>query len=66
MRGIVDGLAGLGLGKVGESDLAADAGLLLIPVSESSLTGDRLLRMERRRKKRSKSESGECVKFCEA
>jgi len=44
VRCVVDGLVGLGLGKVGESDLAADAGLLLIPVGEGGLAGDGLLR----------------------
>ena len=40
VRGVVDGLVGLGLGKVGESDLAADAGLLLVPVGEGGLAGE--------------------------
>jgi hypothetical protein len=44
VRCVVDGLVGLGLGKIGESDLAADAGLLLVPVGEGGLTGDGLLR----------------------
>jgi hypothetical protein len=43
VRGVVDGLVGLGLGKVGESDLAAHARLFLIPVSESGLPCDDLL-----------------------
>ena len=43
MRSIVDSLLGLGLGQVGESDLAADARLLLIPVGEGGLTCDDLL-----------------------
>ena len=62
---VVDGLVGLGSGQIGESDLAADARLLLVPVGERGLTGDHLLRMERIRKKRRKSESGECVELCE-
>jgi hypothetical protein len=40
MRRVVDGLIGLGLGQVGERDLAADAGLLLVPIGECGLTGD--------------------------
>ena len=51
MGRVVDGLIGLGLGQVGESDLAADAGLLLIPIGERGLAGDGLLRRQRRRKK---------------
>jgi hypothetical protein len=43
VRCVVDGLVGLGLGKVGESDLAVDARLLLIPVSEGGLPCDDLL-----------------------
>ena len=44
MRGIVDSFIGIGFRQVGESDLAANARLLLIPVSECGLTGDGLLR----------------------
>ena len=62
---LFDSLVRLGLGQVGESDLAANAGLLLVPVGEGGLAGDRLLRMERRRKKRGKSESGQCLELCE-
>ena len=48
---IVDCLIGVGFGEVGERDLAANARLLLIPVSESGLTGDGLLCGCRGRKK---------------
>ena len=44
VRCVVDRLVGLGLGQVGQSDLAADAGLLLVPVGECGLAGDGLLR----------------------
>ena len=37
---VVDGLGGVGLGQVGERDLAANAGLLLVPIGEGSLAGD--------------------------
>ncbi len=36
VRRVVDGLVGLGRGEVGEGDLAANAGLLLIPVGEGA------------------------------
>ena len=44
VRRVVHRLRGIGLGQVGESDLAANAGLLLAPIGECSLAGDGLLR----------------------
>jgi hypothetical protein len=40
--------------------------LLLRVVGEGGLTGDRLLGMERRRKKRGEGEKEQCVELCEA
>jgi hypothetical protein len=65
MRRVVNGLLRLRVWQIGNCDLATDARLLLIPVREGGLTGDRLLRMERIRKKGGKGESGECVELCE-
>jgi hypothetical protein len=48
----------LGLWQVGQGDLSPDARLLLRVVGEGGLTSDRLLGMERRRKKRSKGKGG--------
>ena len=65
MRRVVNGLLRLWLWQIGDSNLATDARLLLIPVRERGLTGNRLLRIERIRKKGGKGESGEGVELCE-
>jgi hypothetical protein len=51
MRCVVDGLVGLGLRKVGNSDFASNAGLLLAPIGKGCLAGDGLLRRKGCRKK---------------
>jgi hypothetical protein len=51
MRCVVNGLFGLGLRQVGESDFTSNAGLLLVPISKCCLAGDGLLRRQRRGKK---------------
>src|SRR5271168_4557971 len=48
---VVDGLGGLGLGQIGDGDLAADAGLLLVVAGEGGFAGDGLLGRERRGEK---------------
>jgi hypothetical protein len=40
LRLVLDRLIGVGLGQVGEGDLVADAGLLLVPVGEGGLAGE--------------------------
>jgi len=40
VRAVVDGFFGFGLGEVGEGDLVADAGMLLVPVGEGGLAGE--------------------------
>jgi hypothetical protein len=37
---VADGLLGFGLGQVGDGDLVAYAGLLLVPVGEGGLAGE--------------------------
>src|ERR1019366_6290133 len=51
MGRVVDCLLGLGLGEVCKGDLAANAGLLLVPIGECSPTGDGLLGRKCRREK---------------
>ncbi len=40
VRLVLDGLVGVGLGQVGEGDLVAHAGGLLVPVGEGGLAGE--------------------------
>ena len=47
VRTVVDGFVGFGLGEVGDGDLVADAGGLLIEVRERGLAGEQgLLRVQ--------------------
>jgi hypothetical protein len=53
MGRVIHCLIRIGLGQVGKGDLAANAGLLLVPICKRGLAGDGLLRRQRRWKKRS-------------
>jgi hypothetical protein len=52
VRSVVDGLFRLGFRQVSERDLAADTGLLLVPIGECGLTCNGLLRRYCRGNKR--------------
>jgi hypothetical protein len=58
MRGVVEGLGGVGRRQVGDGDLVANAGMLLVPVRISGLAGKDLLLSGGGRGAKSESEEG--------